>query len=140
MERDQIVGYLSAMTDTEFAALTSEARAQPPLSPLQQARAEGRAKTGRLLELRAQSDARATDRATVSLAGSSTDQAAAAQAEAEAAWAAAAQAEAAPQGLTPNRGQGAGGSGAPPPAGPQTGQQKAGQLHDLHRNQRQNGI
>jgi hypothetical protein len=136
MDRREIVGYLSALTDTEYAELPSEARATP-LTPLQQARAEGRAKAGQLLELRAQSNERATDLATVSLAATRTDQAAAAAAAQEAAWQAAAQTQA-PQGFTPNRGQAA--AGTPPPAAPETGPQKAEQLRGLHQQQRQNGI
>jgi hypothetical protein len=73
----------------------------------------------------------------MNLAPTQSDQAAAAHAAQEAAWQAAAQTQA-PQGFTPNRGQAA--AGTPPPPAPETGQQKAEQLHDLHRQQRQNGI
>lgn len=128
---------IAELSDNDFAALVSQTRPHMP-TEAEQRRAEGRANASRLLGLRAESDANAEGRAHTSLAGTHTDQAAAAATAQEAALqAAAAQAADAPQGFAPNRGQGAG--TAPPPAAPQTGQQKAGELHTLHQQQRPNG-
>ena len=129
---------LAQLSEEQFDAVVARTRPHlpPPQTALERARAEQRAKAAQLLELRAQSDSRAADRARMNLTPTQSDQAAAAQAAQEAAWQAA-QTQA-PQGLTPNRGQGA--AGTPPPAAPKTGHQKAEQLHDLHRQQRQNGI
>ena len=128
---------IAELTDSELdgiLARTRFPRVEP--TPAQQAQAAGRAKAQQLVDLQAQSNARANDLARMNLAPTQSDQDAAAQAAQEAAWQAASQTEA-PQGFTPNRGQGA--AGTPPPPTAETGAQKAGRLQQLHQ-QQQNGF
>jgi hypothetical protein len=128
---------LAELTEEQFDAVVARTRPHtpPPQTALERARAEGRSKAQQLVDLRAQSDERASDLARGSLAPTQSDQDAAAQAAQEATWQAAAQTEA-PQGFTPNRGQGA--AGTPPPTA-ETGAQKADRLRQL-RQQQQKGF
>ena len=129
---------LAELSEEQFDAIVAKTRPHlpPPQTALQRARAEMPVKSKQLLDLRAQSDSRAADLARMSITRTQSDQVAAAQAAQEAEWQAA-QTQA-PQVFTPNRVQGAAGSGTPPQT-PETGRKKAERLHELHQ-QRQKGI
>jgi hypothetical protein len=101
VERDRVIGYLAAMTDDEYAALSAEARPPEPTNPVT-ARASIAAKAGQLLNLPRDENG------------------------AVGAWAATVAARAprptpqpeppTQQGFTANRAQGASGDGPPAPA------------------------
>jgi hypothetical protein len=131
VDRDRIVGYIAALTDDEYAQLAHEARANPtaaPLDPVTQARTEAERRQASLAEKTRQLANIRPDNGYVTplnLAPTMADRAAA-EAQRQAA---AAEEPQQPQGLKPNRAQGA--SAHPPPATPETMADKAARLHQL---------